>query len=97
MDKLLLGIAVYLAVISFIAAIATITDKRKAIKNRRRISEKSLIIIGILGGALFEYITMKIIRHKTLHKKFMIGLPAIMIVQAAAAIFIFIKFIYPTI
>ncbi|MCM1364132.1 MAG: DUF1294 domain-containing protein [Faecalibacterium sp.] len=81
MDKLPLFLCVYFAVVSLVAIAVTISDKRRAIKNRRRIPEKALIIIGMLGGALFEYITMKIIRHKTLHKKFMLGLPAIITAQ----------------
>jgi uncharacterized membrane protein YsdA (DUF1294 family) len=32
------------------------------------------------------FLTMLLIRHKTKHKKFMIGIPLIMILQAAAAI-----------
>lgn len=91
MDKLPFIVGIYFAVISLIAVFVTIFDKRKAIKNRSRISERTLIIIGILGGALFEYITMKIIRHKTLHKKFMIGLPCIILLHAAAVIFVIYK------
>lgn len=88
MDKPIVFAAVYFALISLVAVIATVSDKRKAIKNRRRISEKALIVIGILGGAVFEYITMKIIRHKTLHKKFMLGLPVIITAQVALGILI---------
>lgn len=37
------------------------------------------------------YITMRTIRHKTLHKRFMIGLPVIIILQTAAVVFAVIK------
>lgn len=57
------------------AAILTILDKWKAKHNKWRIPENTLMLVGLLGGALAMYITMKTIRHKTLHKKFMIGLP----------------------
>ncbi len=50
---------------------------------RRRVSEANLFIIAILGGSLVEYLTMLIVRHKTKHKKFMLGLPIIILVQAA--------------
>ena len=40
--------------------------------------------LGALGGALPMYVTMRIIRHKTKHKKFMIGLPVFAVIQAAA-------------
>lgn len=68
-------VIVYVVAISVMAAILTIADKRKAKQGKWRISENTLMIVGLLGGALAMYITMKTIRHKTLHKKFMIGLP----------------------
>ena len=40
--------------------------------------------LGALGGALPMYVTMRIIRHKTKHKKFMIGLPVFAVIHAAA-------------
>ncbi len=68
-------VIVYIVAISAMAAILTIVDKWKAKHNKWRIPENTLMLTGLLGGALAMYITMKIIRHKTLHKKFMIGLP----------------------
>ena len=35
------------------------------------------------------YVTMRIIRHKTLHKKFMVGIPLILLAEAAAAAALF--------
>ena len=74
-------ILIYLAVISIISVIVCIYDKSSARKNGRRISEKTLFTLGLLGGATALYITMVTIRHKTLHKRFMIGLPVIIILQ----------------
>lgn len=68
-------VIVYIVAISVMAAILTILDKWKAKHNKWRIPENTLMLVGLLGGALAMYITMKTIRHKTLHKKFMIGLP----------------------
>jgi uncharacterized membrane protein YsdA (DUF1294 family) len=42
--------------------------------------------IGLVGGALPMYITMKLIRHKTKHKKFMLGLPAEIILHVALCV-----------
>ncbi len=72
---------IYFAVISFITAVVTAIDKYKAKKGSFRISEKALFILALLGGSLSEYMTMRLIRHKTLHKRFMIGLPLIMLLQ----------------
>lgn len=60
----------------------TIKDKTSAKKGKWRVPEKTLFILSALGGSAAMYITMKAIRHKTQHKRFMIGIPAIMIVQA---------------
>ena len=83
-------ILIYFALISIFAIIITITDKRNAIKGKRRISEDFLLTIGLIGGALAEYITMKAIHHKTKHKKFMIGLPIEFILQITAVILIYL-------
>jgi uncharacterized membrane protein YsdA (DUF1294 family) len=61
-----------------LTVILTIYDKIAAKKRpKHRISEAMLILLALLGGALAEYVVMKLIRHKTRHKKFMIGLPVI--------------------
>ncbi|MGN0522211.1 MAG: DUF1294 domain-containing protein [Eubacterium sp.] len=82
---------IYLLIISFLSSLLTVLDKRKAVKNKRRISENTLILTALIGGAFTEYITMKLIRHKTLHKKFMIGLPCIIIFHIVILILIFLK------
>lgn len=75
----------YLAAINVLSAVLTIADKYRARRGKWRIRESTLILAAILGGSPAEYITMRLIRHKTRHKKFMIGLPAIFLIQAAAA------------
>lgn len=86
--ELLIAAALWLAIISLITVIATVADKIKAKKGSRRISEKTLIILALLGGSVAEYFTMRLIRHKTLHKKFMVGLPLIIILQLIIAVFV---------
>ena len=66
---------IYLIVINLIAVILTVADKYKAIKGKYRISEDLLLTVALIGGSVGEYITMKAVHHKTKHKKFMIGLP----------------------
>ncbi len=74
----------YLLIISIFAAIITVYDKIAAKKlPRNRIPEKTLMLTGFLGGAAAEYVTMQLIRHKTRHKKFMIGLPLMIVLHAA--------------
>lgn len=77
---------IYLAVISLISVIVCVADKSRAKKGKWRIKESTLFLLSALGGSGAMYITMRAIRHKTLHKRFMIGIPIIMIVQAAVFI-----------
>ncbi len=72
---------IFFACISTVTIIVTAADKINSKSGRRRIPEDFLLTLAVLGGALPEYIIMKTIRHKTRHKKFMIGLPLIIILQ----------------
>jgi len=69
-------LCIYFISVSIAAALLTVADKHRAVKKKSRIPEDFLLTIGLIGGAAAEYITMKLIRHKTKHKKFMLGLPA---------------------
>lgn len=72
---------VYCICISLVGVFMTIYDKRAAKRKKRRVPERTLLAIGFFGAALPMYITMRAIRHKTRHKKFMWGLPAIILLQ----------------
>lgn len=60
-------------------------DKFKAKHNKWRIPEKKLFITAIIGGSLGILCGMYLFRHKTQHKKFVYGIPAIIILQACLA------------
>jgi len=85
----------YIFIISIIAVIITRRDKHAAAKNRRRTPEARLLWIAFFGGSAAMYITMRLIRHKTRHNKFMLGIPAIMLLQLllAAAILLALSFV----
>lgn len=94
MSRELFYVAVlYLALISLITAAVTAADKIKAKNGAFRIPESTLLALAIFGGAVAEYFTMRLIRHKTLHKKFMIGLPVIIIFQLLSVILVFSRYI----
>ena len=81
-------VLIYLLAINVLGVSLTIYDKIASKKFRKnRIRENVLLLIGAMGGAVSMYITMKLIRHKTLHKKFMIGFPIILILQMAFIIY----------
>ena len=73
---------VYLAVISLVAVIVTVVDKKAAkIRGARRVPERTLLLLSALGGSVAMFVAMKWIRHKTQHVKFMLGIPLIIIAQ----------------
>ena len=88
MDFILCFLLFYLVVINLISIIATISDKSRSKKNKWRVKEKTLFTLAILGGSVSMYITMRIIRHKTKHLSFMLGIPAIIVLQLILAYFI---------
>ena len=83
MNNFYVFLLVYFVGISLVTAFITVLDKILARKGRRRISEATLFTLAIIGGSAAEYLTMKAVHHKTLHKKFMIGLPVIIVLQLA--------------
>ena len=76
--------------ISALSVIATVYDKIAAkCLPRNRVPEATLLLLAALGGSLPMYVTMQIVHHKTLHKKFMIGIPVILAVQVILMILYF--------
>ena len=61
--------------INLIGCFMMIIDKYNAIHKKKRISEKTLILISCFGGALFMWISMYLIHHKTKHLKFVFLFP----------------------
>ena len=90
-------IAVF-AVMSLVAVIATCRDKIAAKRDpKNRTPEATLMLIAFLFGSFAMYITMQIIRHKTKHAKFMVGIPIFMLLHAALIVcyFIFLRPLIP--
>lgn len=77
---------IYFIAISLMSVIVCVADKSRAKKGRWRVKESTLFLLSTLGGSAAMYITMRLIRHKTLHKRFMIGVPLIIIAQTALLI-----------
>lgn len=84
--KITLG---YLALISLVSVIVCIYDKVAAKHNpRHRTRERTLLLLSALGGSVAMLLTMLVIRHKTRHIKFMLGIPVIILIQGAIAYFV---------
>ena len=65
-------------------------DKRTAVRDVRRISEKALLTACGLFAALGGLIGMHVFHHKTRKLKFKLGVPLMLIAQAAILIALFV-------
>lgn len=82
MKELLL---LYLLIINALGFALMLTDKYKARKNLWRIPESTLMLIAALGGSAGSLLGMYTVRHKTKHRKFTLGIPAILLAQLVLA------------
>ena len=78
----------YLLIINAVAFIVYGIDKLKARKNRWRIPEATLLLLALVGGSIGSWLGMKVWHHKTMHLKFKYGLPAILLLQLAIAVYL---------
>ena len=63
-------------------------DKYKAKKNQWRLSEATLLMMAVIGGSIGAWAGMRLWHHKTMHKKFKYGIPVIIILQVAIAVYL---------
>lgn len=89
----MLIIAGYLAAVNLAALILFALDKRRAIRGGWRIPEKTLMTVCSLFGAAGGLIGMRLFRHKTRKPLFYLGVPALLAVQAALLVLIFLRFL----
>ena len=76
----------------FVQMVVEEAYKAKAKKGAWRVPEKTLFLFPLLGGGLGSWIGMDAFRHKTKHWYFVIGIPAIFIIEVAIAAYILIRF-----
>lgn len=83
---------IYLLLINILAFFLMGIDKRRAIKHRWRIPEKTLFLSALCFGSIGANLGMQFFRHKTKHKTFVIGMPLILIIQAVLILYFFFYF-----
>ena len=86
-------LAYYLLGINAVTFIVYGIDKYKAKKAKWRIPEATLLLLAVLGGSIGAWMGMKVWHHKTMHKKFKYGIPAILLIQIALMAYLHIKII----
>ena len=78
--------AVYLLIVNIIAFSLMYIDKQRAKKQQWRIKEATLFLFAAIGGSIGANLGMQVFRHKTKHWYFVIGMPAILVLQIAAVV-----------
>ena len=71
----------YIVGVNILAFLVYGIDKWRAKKGKWRISEATLLLLAVIGGSIGAWLGMKVWHHKTMHKKFKYGVPAILIIQ----------------
>ncbi len=84
MDTKLIIIGAALLAINAFSFFLMACDKHRAKQNERRVPEKTLFLSAILFGAFGGTLGMFLFRHKTKHWYFRLFFPLLMIAQAAA-------------
>ena len=84
------NIIIYFIIINIIGFLIMFIDKQKAKKGKWRIPEKTLFIITALGGGIGTISGMYTFRHKTQKVAFVVGLPAITILEIICIIYFLI-------
>lgn len=82
--------AIYLGIINVIGFLIMGIDKLKAKNGMWRIPENTLFLFAFLGGGIGTTAGMYAFRHKTKKMKFVIGMPAIVILEVL--ILVYLKF-----
>ena len=85
-------ILAYLFMINAAAFAAFAIDKHAAIKHKTRIREVTLFGLALAGGSIGALGGMYAFRHKTQKKAFNIGIPLILLFQAAVLALVLIYF-----
>ena len=78
----------YLLEINVVALLLFALDKACARRNAWRVPETTLLLCAALGGSGALLAGMLLLRHKTKHKKFYIGVPSILLLQLCAVYFL---------
>ena len=79
----------YLIAINTVTLMAYIIDKIKAKRHAWRIPEATLLGLAIIGGSIGALIGIFIIRHKSRHLKFKLGVPIILVLQIVAYTYLY--------
>ncbi|WP_067843388.1 DUF1294 domain-containing protein [Amphibacillus sediminis] len=82
-------ITFYLLLINIVGLMIMKIDKKRAKQHHWRISERTIWLIALIGGAIGVLLGMKTYRHKTKHTTFRFGLPVLALIQVSLLVWFF--------
>lgn len=80
-----------LTVVNVVAFIVYGIDKYRARNGKWRIPEATLLMLAVVGGSVGAWLGMKALHHKTRHRKFRYGVPAILLLQIVVATLLYVN------
>lgn len=84
-------ILLYLLIMNAAGFLVMTIDKLYAKKNVWRIPERTLLGLAAFGGSIGVWAAMYIVRHKTKHMKFVIGVPLILAIQIGIVLYFLLR------
>ncbi len=84
-------VLIYLLIINAASLLVMVIDKGLAKKGSFRVPESSLFMLAILGGSVGSIVGMYLVRHKTKHVSFTLGMPLILLAQMILIYFLFLR------
>ncbi|MGN0350007.1 MAG: DUF1294 domain-containing protein [Roseburia sp.] len=84
MEKIIL---IYVICMNLVGILVMGIDKKRAIRHKWRIPEKTLFLVSLLGGSVGTWAGMYLFHHKTKHWYFVVGMPLILILQVVLVYF----------
>lgn len=85
-------IILFLIITNLLTLIAFGIDKAKAKHKKYRTPEVLLLTLAAIGGAAGGLLGMLLFHHKTLHPKFAIGVPLILLVHITICVLLYLRF-----
>ena len=82
---------IYLVIINAVSFLLMLADKYKARKNLWRIPERTLMVFAAIGGSVGALAGMYLVRHKTKHLKFTVGIPILLFVHILIGAWLLVK------
>ena len=79
---MMLFMRIYLVIVNIAALILFGVDKSRAVHHRWRIPEATLFLSALIGGGIGACVGMYLFHHKTRKWYSVVGIPAIVIVEA---------------